>query len=67
MNELLNLKWKKNVCQLFTECKDGTFGDGCRNCSQSCKNGTCDKFSEKGTCTDGCKPGYHGDTCNEGQ
>lgn len=53
---------------LFTvECPPGQYGDDCSNqCSLNCNvTRTCDKFT--GQCEGGCKPGFTGNTCDQGK
>ena len=48
---------------VILECNNGTFGYNCEDCSNGCKDEKCEKFSDNGFCTLGCKPGYQGETC----
>lgn len=42
-----------------------SYGENCGNsCSPHCYNQTCDRFN--GQCLIGCKDGYYGEKCNEG-
>ena len=46
---------------LFSECEDGYFGVNCVDrCNSTCK--TCNKT--KGTCDNGCQPGWIGANCD---
>ena len=50
---------------IFSECSEGTYGNGCANkCSGHCVNdASCNK--QTGHCDRGCKPGYTNYLCSE--
>lgn len=51
------------MCIPFSECNDGYFGPNCiESCKTTCKS--CNKMS--GICNNGCKPGWRGIYCQEG-
>ena len=55
-----------HVFLFWTECPAKTYGFGCQQCPQSCRDSNCEKFSESVDCTAGCEPGYKGHNCSEG-
>ena len=50
---------------LFSVCPYGRYGEGCVSvCSVTCAYPVCDKIT--GVCEEGCRSGYTGDFCHEG-
>ena len=50
--------------QLFSDCTAGKFGLNCDEiCSEFCVNKTCNRTH--GSCLNGCKDGYTGESCNK--
>lgn len=48
----------------FTECSDGTYGQGCINTCGNCSNGDrCNHVN--GSCPNGCDAGVFGDKCDQ--
>ena len=55
-----------DLLYLNEECRQGRYGDGCREvCSAHCKNDAVCNHTDGG-CPDGCKAGYQGTTCKKG-
>ncbi|KAK3781802.1 hypothetical protein RRG08_026984 [Elysia crispata] len=65
----INGKATRGLCSLYlsTECRSGEYGEYCnKNCNVHCagQDNTCSHIN--GTCTEGCDPGYRGETCDQG-
>ena len=50
-----------------TGCEGDTYGIGCRNCSDNCRNRKCKKYSETLICKQGCVAGKTGSDCSMGK
>ena len=52
---------------IVVDCKGNTYGIGCKNCSDNCRNRKCMKLSETLICKQGCVAGKTGLNCSIGK
>ena len=56
-----------NKNYIFSDCPEHTYGYDCQNCSNTCIDSECDKFSITMNCSNGCIAGYTGMNCSTGK
>ena len=60
-------RWHFTLSITVLECEGDTYGIGCKNCSDNCRNRKCKKYSETLTCEQGCAAGKTGTNCSMGK